>query len=113
MLSLKSHLVPRTDDPAVEHEEVTHGNQTAPDEQGKEAKKLFEDGLDAHKDEDGEENGQGRGHSDDEGHVVLHVLSQHKNRAMGYSLRHLQAEQLSINNIFTIDMYKTLCTFRK
>ncbi|KAL0165483.1 hypothetical protein M9458_037327, partial [Cirrhinus mrigala] len=61
-------------DPTEEHEEVTHGNQTAPDEQGEEAEKLFEDRLNAHEDEDGEENGQSCGHGHDEGHVLLHGL---------------------------------------
>lgn len=77
VLSLKSHLVPWTDDPTEEHEEVTHGNQTAPDQQGEEAEKLFEDRLDADEDEDGEKNGQSCGHSHDEGHVILHGLWKH------------------------------------
>lgn len=70
----RSHLVPRTDDPSGEHEEVTHGNQAAPDEQGEEAEELLKDRLDADQDEDGEEDGQCSGHSDEEGYVVLHGL---------------------------------------
>lgn len=74
MLILWSHLVPRTDDPSKEHEEVTHGNQAAPDEQREEAEELLEDGLDTDEDEDGEEDDQCGGHGDEEGHVVLYVL---------------------------------------
>lgn len=92
VLSLKSHLVPWTDDPTIEHKEVTHGNQTAPDEQGKKAEKLFEDWLDADEDEDGEKNGQSCGHSHDEGHVVLHVLWKH-NDIMTNSLKHSLADK--------------------
>lgn len=55
--SLRSHLVPGTDDPSGEHEKVTHGNQAAPDEQGEDTEELLEDGFDADENENGEEDG--------------------------------------------------------
>lgn len=60
------HLVPRTEDPPGEHEEVTHGNQAGPYKEGEEPEHAVEDGLYADQDEDGEEEEEGGGHGDQE-----------------------------------------------
>lgn len=72
--TLGSHLVPRTDNPSREHEEVSHGNQATPDEQGEEAEELLENSLDADKNKDGEEDGHRGGNSDEECNVIFHSL---------------------------------------
>ena len=69
-----AHLIPGTDDPAEEHEEVTHDDQAGPDHQGEDTKELLEDGLHADQNEHGQEDGHRRGNRDDKGHVVLDVL---------------------------------------
>lgn len=42
------YLVPRADDSSKEHEEVSHGQQAGPDEEGEESQKLLKHSLDAH-----------------------------------------------------------------
>lgn len=68
------YLVPGAEDPSGEHEQVAHGDQTGPDEQGEEAQHPLEDWLDADQDEDGQEEEEGGGDRDEERQVVLNVL---------------------------------------
>lgn len=69
-----SYLIPRTDDPARKHKQVTHGNQACPDDQGENPKKLLENGLNADEYKNRQEDSQRCGHSDHKCHVVLNVL---------------------------------------
>lgn len=68
------YLVPGAEYPSGEHEEVAHGDQTGPDEQGEEAEHPLKDRLDADEDEDGQEEEEGGGDCDQERQVVLCVL---------------------------------------
>lgn len=70
------YLVPGAEDPSGEHEQVAHGDQTGPDEQGEEAEHSLEDRLDADQDEDGQEEEEGGGDRDEERQVVLCVLGE-------------------------------------
>lgn len=74
------YLVPGAEDPSGEHEQVTHGDQTGPDEQGEEAEHPLEDRLDADEDEDGQEEEEGGGDRDQERQVVLCVLGRRSRR---------------------------------
>lgn len=58
------YLVPGRDGAPEAHEQVRHGDQAQPDDHGEEAEQLPEHGLDAHEDEDREEDGQGGGDRD-------------------------------------------------
>ena len=75
-----TYLVPGTQYPSGEHEEVTHGNQTRPDEEGEETQHPLEDRLDAYQDEDGEEEEECGGDCDQEHQVVLVVLHPRRER---------------------------------
>lgn len=58
------YLVPGTEDPSGEHEQVTHGDKTRPYQEGEEAEHTLENGLDADENEDGQEEEKGRRHRD-------------------------------------------------
>ena len=73
-----SDLIPGTDDPAEEHEEVTHDDQAGPDDQREDTQEPLEDGLHADQHEHGQEDGHRRGNRDDKGHVVFDVLEMRK-----------------------------------
>lgn len=74
------YLVPGTEDPSGEHEEVAHGDQTRPDEQGEEAEHPLKDRLDADQDEDGQEEEECGGDGDEERQVVLGILGEEGGR---------------------------------
>lgn len=70
----KPYLIPGTNDATEKHEEVAHGDQAGPDDQGEEAQELLKNWLDANEDEDAEEDGQRRGDGNHKGDVRLDVL---------------------------------------
>lgn len=79
---MPTYLVPGTDDPSKEHEEVAHCHKAGPDYQGEKPQELLEDRLDADQDENRQEDGQGGGNGDEERHVVLDVLRGHGKRGL-------------------------------
>ena len=74
------YLVPWTEYPSWEHEQVTHGDQTGPYKEREEAEHPLEDGLNADKYEDGQEQEKSGGHRDQEGQVVLCILERETER---------------------------------
>lgn len=68
------YLVPWTEYPSWEHEQVTHGDQTGPYKKGEEAEHPLEDRFYADEDEDGKEEEKSSRHRDEECQVVLRFL---------------------------------------
>lgn len=74
------YLVPGRDGASETHEQVCHGDETQPDHHGEEAQQLLKHGLDAHEDEDREENRQGGGDRYQKCHVVFSFLRGEKKK---------------------------------
>lgn len=79
----RSYLIPGADDASKKHEEVAHGDQAGPDDQGEDAQELFEDRFNADQDKDAEEDGKRSGNGDHKGDVSLDILKQ-KHKTEGH-----------------------------